>query len=52
MKKVHFDMRNKLGLFIMGFENLNMYSKGTYLIKVESKIANQKCSISKSNDRQ
>ncbi len=34
----------------MAFENLNMYSKGTYLIKVEGTVQEQPCSISKSSD--
>jgi hypothetical protein len=50
MKRGHFEMRNRLCLFVMAFENLNMYSKGTYLIKVESTVQEQQCSISKNSD--
>jgi hypothetical protein len=48
MKRGHFELRNRLCLFVMAFENLNMYAKGTYLIKVESTLRDQQCSVSKS----
>ena len=42
---------NKLSLFLVGFENINMYSKGTYLVRLEASIADQKCFISRSNEQ-
>jgi len=38
MKAVYFQSKAKLGLFLMGFENINMFAKGNYRVKVDAII--------------
>jgi len=43
MNRVNLDTKVKINFFLLAFENINMYTKGHYRIKVEGELNNEKC---------
>lgn len=45
MKKVHWETKSRLYIYVLSFENINMFAKGNYRIRIEAFIDDQKCTI-------
>jgi hypothetical protein len=45
MSRMQLDTRIRVNLFLMAFENVNMYAKGHYRIKLEGMLNGEKCDI-------
>lgn len=45
MQKVSLMTKASLHIYLLNFENVNMYSKGNYRLKVEAEANSEKCVI-------
>lgn len=45
MSKVFLETKTYVHLYLLNFENINMYSKGDYRIRIEAQIEKEKCWI-------
>lgn len=46
MPKVNLETKASLHIYLLNFENVNMYSKGNYRLKIEAEADNARCLVS------